>query len=134
MIDAPRRPIRRILPTLAGDVLALLVVMSVGIVNHHGLEGLLDVVDVTETVAPFLAAWLVIAPLVGAYGERAGQDRWQSVGRGVGAAIGAAVLGSAIRATPVFPGGATLEFVAVIAATGSLGIAIWRLAYHELTT
>jgi hypothetical protein len=46
--------------------------------------------------------------------------------------VGAAILGSGIRATPVFAGGATPAFVAVIAATGALGIAVWRFLRHQL--
>jgi hypothetical protein len=132
MIDAPRRPIRRVLPTLAGDALVIVAVLSVGIVRHRGLEGLFDVAGAAETVTPFLLAWLIVAPVVGAYGDRAGRDRRQSVGRGVSAWIGAAVLGSAIRATEAFTGGATPVFVAVVAGSGAVAIALWRLLYHEL--
>jgi hypothetical protein len=132
MIDAPRRPIRRVLPTLLGDVFLILAVLSVGIVRHRGVAGLFDVAGVAETVTPFLLGWLIVAPVLGAYNESVLADRRLAVVRGLVAWIGAAVLGSAIRATPAFTGGATPVFVAVVAGTGGLAIAVWRLLRNEL--
>jgi hypothetical protein len=130
--DDPLRRIRKVLPTLAGDVCVIVVVLGLGIVRHRGLEGLGDLPGVAETVTPFLLGWFVLAPLLGAYGEPVLRDRGQAVLRGVGAWIGAAVLGSAIRSTAAFSGGATPVFVAVVAGTGGIAIAIWRFLGSEL--
>jgi hypothetical protein len=131
-MDVSRAEFRRLAPRAAGDCLVIVAVLAIGIVRHRGLEGLLDVTGVAETVTPFLVSWLVVAPLLGAYRGTAIEDRWGSVLRGVLAWVGAAILGSGIRATPFFAGGATPAFVAVIAGTGALGIAVWRLLRHEI--
>lgn len=122
----------RVLALLLGDCTVIVAVLSLGIVRHHGVTGLLDVGGVLETVLPFLVGWLLAAPLVGAYGGGIDGRHRRSVGLAVAAWMGATVVGAGIRATAVVSGGATPVFVVVVAGTGGLGVALWRLVVAEL--
>ncbi|OYR82323.1 hypothetical protein DJ72_09385, partial [Halorubrum distributum] len=81
--------------------------------------------------APFLIAWALIAPLVGAYSAGAAETAKSSVPLVVRSWIPAAIVGLALRAF-VFRGGAELTFAAVMLVTGSLALGGWRALYFRL--
>ncbi|WP_338728616.1 DUF3054 domain-containing protein [Haladaptatus sp. DJG-WS-42] len=88
-----------------GDVTLIALFVFLG-QQEHGTQGLL------MTAAPFIIGWLLVAPLAGLYdGSR--RDLKSTIGRTAGAWVGAALIGQALRATEVFPGGFAIAFVIV---------------------
>lgn len=62
--DAPRRG--RVALLVVGDVVAMLFFATAGRANHHETQ---SVSDVVTTAAPFIIAWFVCAPWLGAFGR-----------------------------------------------------------------
>ncbi|PHQ45858.1 hypothetical protein DJ68_10510 [Halorubrum sp. C3] len=119
-------------PLAAGDVIALILLLTVGTLNHTTVEFLTaNPLYLPGVYAPFLIAWALIAPLVGAYSAGAAETAKSSVPLVVRSWIPAAVLGLALRAF-VFRGGAELTFAAVMLVTGSLALGGWRALYFRL--
>ncbi|CDK40791.1 hypothetical protein DM2_153 [Halorubrum sp. DM2] len=119
-------------PLAVGDVIALLALLTVGTLNHTSVEFLTaNPLYLPEVYAPFLIAWVLIAPLVGAYSAGAAETAKSSVPLVVRSWIPAAVVGLALRAF-VFRGGAELSFAAVMLVLGSLALGGWRALYFRL--
>ncbi|PGF18111.1 hypothetical protein CP556_19735 [Natrinema sp. CBA1119] len=135
MLDSHTRPnpIGRIasdpfvLALAAADAVVVTAFLGFGLFSH-GLEPWEYPFYTLRTAAPFVIAWGIVAPLLGAYRRRT----LESVGRTV-AVVGAAwltvtLLGGGIRASPYVPGGAPPEFLLVNAALGLVFVLPWRLA------
>jgi hypothetical protein len=119
-------------PLAVGDVIALILLLTVGTLNHSSVEFLTaNPLYLPGVYAPFLIAWAVIAPLVGAYSAGAVETAKSSVPLVVRSWIPAAVVGLVLRAT-VFRGGAELTFAAVMLVLGSVALAGWRALYFRL--
>jgi hypothetical protein len=112
--------------TMAGDVLAVVVFTVAGLYSHNTLAWEVPV-HTLETLAPFLIAWGVVAPLAGVYHRQTLASYRLTVPLVVLAWTLAALLGSQIRATDVFPGGAPLTFVLVSVGVGMLCLLPIRL-------
>lgn len=88
-----------------GDVALITLFVLLGQLEH-GTQGLL------MTAAPFIIGWLLVAPALGLYAGRR-RELTSTIGLTAGAWIGAALIGQALRATEIFPGGFAIAFVIV---------------------
>ena len=119
-------------PFVIGDLLALIVMLTIGTLNHASVEFLTaNPLYLPGVYAPFLIAWALVAPVVGAYSAGAAETAKSSVPLAVRSWIPAAVLGLALRAF-VFRGGAELSFAVVMLVAGSVFLGGWRALYFRL--
>jgi FlaA1/EpsC-like NDP-sugar epimerase len=119
-------------PLVVGDVIALILLLTVGTLNHQSVEFLTaNPLYLPGVYAPFLIGWAAVAPLVGAYSAGAAETAKSSVPLVIRSWIPAAVVGLALRAF-VFRGGAELTFAAVILVLGSVALGGWRALYFRL--
>ncbi|AGB17465.1 Protein of unknown function (DUF3054) [Halovivax ruber XH-70] len=117
----PRSPV---LPVL--DLVVITTFIGYGL-TRHGLDPWAFPTYTVKAVTPFAIGWLLVAPLLGAYSERTlGSFAW-TAGVVAGAWVVASLLGGAIRATSLFPGGATPIFMVVIVGFGLAFVLAWRL-------
>lgn len=78
---------RDAVPLAIGDLIALIVLLTIGALNHSTVEFLFaNPLYLLEVYAPFLIGWILVAPLIGAYSAGAVETakssvRWPS-GRG----------------------------------------------------
>lgn len=123
-----RLPGRSHLPlVVGGDLLALVGFVSYGLYSH-GLDPWLVPEHVGWVALPFVLAWLVVAPAAGLYRpDTLTSVRTTIVLLVVGWTV-ASLLGGAIRATPLFPGGAPVTFLLVNLAAGLVFLLPWRIA------
>ena len=121
-------------PLVVGDVVALLAVLTIGVINHSGSAFVLENPGhMVGVYAPFLISWALVAPLVGAYSAGAAETAKSSLPLVIRSWIPAAVIGFLLRGfVPVFPGGLHWTFVLVLFVTGLVGLAGWRLLYFKL--
>jgi hypothetical protein len=111
---------------LVVDLAIIAAQLSYGLVIH-GTDPLSVPIHTAETVAPFLLAWLLVAPMLGVYTARIRQSITETVLAITIAWIVAALIGVGLRATPWLTGGAPLAFVLVTIGTGLLTLLPWRL-------
>jgi hypothetical protein len=111
---------------LLGDILGLLVFIVWGLYSHQTLAWEVPAYTLTR-LAPFLIAWLAIGPLVGLYDRRTLQSYRQTLVVLVAGWALIAIVGSLIRASPLFSGGASPIFVLVNLVFGLIVLAPWRL-------
>ena len=104
------------LPLAVGDLLAILGVLTIGMVQHNTLTP-----DRAPGVyAPFVIGWVVAAVAIGAYSAGAGESAKAAIPLGLRAWVVAALIGFGLRAT-IFPGGLAAAFVAItLVLTGGL--------------
>jgi len=97
------------LPLAIGDLLAILGVLTYGMVQHSTLspERALGV------YAPFLVGWLLASLVIGAYAAGAAESAKAAVPLGIRAWVLAALVGFGLRATPFFPGSLAPAFVLI---------------------
>lgn len=120
-------------PLAVGDVLALIVVLTVGTLNHVPAEFLIDnPLHLVGVWAPFLIGWVAVAPLIGAYSAGAVETAKSSVPLVIRSWIPAAAVGFVLRAF-VFAGGAAPVFIVVMLVTGSVALGGWRALYFKLS-
>jgi len=113
--------------TFLGDLFLLLVFTGIGIYTHGGLPWAIPMHTI-ETLAPFLIAWVLIAPFIGLYSRETMMDYKSTAIRLTVGWIAVSFLGGAIRATDYFLGGAPLDFIAVNIIFGLLFLLPWRFA------
>jgi hypothetical protein len=103
------------LPLVIGDLLAILGVLTIGMIQHGTLfmQGAVDVGHTVGVYAPFVIGWVVGAVGIGAYSAGAAESAKAAVPLGLRAWVVAAVVGFGLRATPVFPGGLAVAFVII---------------------
>ena len=119
-------------PLAVGDVIALILLLTVGTLNHSSVEFLTaNPLYLPEVFAPFLIGWAAIAPLVGAYSAGAVETAKSSVPLVVRSWIPAAAVGLALRAT-AFRGGAELTFAAVMLVLEAHALDGGRALYYRL--
>ena len=109
-----------------GDVLVIIAVFSFGLLTHR-IDPLSSIRYTALTVLPFLVGWALVAPLAGAYSKRARTAVPHAAGIVAIAWIGATLVGSVIRASPFFHGGAHVVFVGVTIGVGLVAIVPWRI-------
>lgn len=118
-------------PLAVGDVLALIVLLTVGSLSHHSSDFLLsNPLYLLEIYAPFLIGWIVVAPLVGAYSAGAVETAKSSVPLVIRSWIPAAAIGFVLRAF-VFTGGAAPTFVVILLVLGAVALGGWRALYFK---
>lgn len=108
-----------------GDVAVVGAFVTVGL-WYHGISVLVFPGHAVATGMPFVVGWVVAAGALGLFSPATASVAGR-MGRVVVAWVLGAVLGAGIRSTPVVGGGASVEFVAVIAVVGLAFIVPWRL-------
>lgn len=120
-------------PLAAVDVLALSAVLTIGVVNHHGVDYLSTApVEWLLTLVPFLVGWAVAAPLVGAYSAGAAESAKAAIPLAIRAWIPGAAVGFVLRASPLFSGGFQLSFGIVMLLTGGAALVAGRWLFFTL--
>ncbi len=109
---------------LPGDVLAILLFVLLGELRHGGLT----VERYAGVLLPFLIGWLIVAPVVGAYGERTVDSTRSAILLALVGWLGADFLGQVLRGTDYFPGNADPQFFLVTLLFGGLLLAVARFA------
>ncbi|MFO8114647.1 MAG: DUF3054 domain-containing protein [Halorubrum sp.] len=123
---------RGAVPLAIGDLIALIVLLTAGTLRHTTVEFLSsNPLYLLEVYAPFLIAWALVAPIVGAYSAGAVETAKSSVPLVIRSWIPAALVGLALRAF-VFRGGAAPAFVVVMLVTGTVVLGGWRALYFKL--
>ncbi|MBS1263976.1 MAG: hypothetical protein MAG715_01171 [Methanonatronarchaeales archaeon] len=111
----------------AGDVAVLALFVVVG-ESFHSISPLSFPWLALDTFLPFFIAWVLLAPVSGAYGRDARSSARGAVVHGTVAWSLVSLLGQAIRASPYFHGGTGVEFFVVTLVTGMLFLLPWRIA------
>ena len=120
-------------PLAVVDVLALSAVLTIGVINHNGVEYLSTApVAWLLTLVPFLVGWAVASPLIGAYSAGAAESAKAAIPLAVRAWIPAAAIGFALRASPLFSGGFELVFGVVVFVAGGVALVALRWLFFEL--
>ncbi|MFC4544625.1 DUF3054 domain-containing protein [Halosolutus amylolyticus] len=109
------------------DALVVTAFVAVGL-HSHGMAPWEFPAHTVRTATPFVIGWATVAALVGAYRGRVLESARRTVAVVGLAWIGASLLGGAIRATSLFPGGAPPSFLLVNAVLGLGFVLPWRLA------
>jgi hypothetical protein len=124
---------RAAIPLAVGDVVAILVVLTIGANQHNPTDFLIEnPLYLLGIYAPFLIGWVLVAPLVGAYSPGAVESAKASLPLVIRSWVPAALIGLGLRATPIFHGGVQLIFVAVMVVTGAVALAVWRVLYFKI--
>ena len=116
---------RRGLAVFGGDLLMILAFVAIGL-YEHGTTPCADIPRLAKTLVPFLAVWVVAAPLVGAYRPVALRRYGHALLAVLVSWVLAVAVGTRIRATDLFPGGSSPEFVLVAILFGGLFLVTWR--------
>lgn len=121
------------LPLAVGDVVALSAILTVGVVQHNGVDYLTTfTVAWLLTLVPFLIGWAIAGPLIGAYSAGAAESAKAAVPLAVRGWVLAAVIGLGLRWTPLFEGGVVLVFALVTLVTGAVALGVWRWLYFKI--
>ncbi|GAB6880700.1 DUF3054 domain-containing protein [Halorubrum gandharaense] len=130
-----RRIDRAAAPLAVGDVLAIMLLLTVGSMNHIPGSFLTYVTNnplyLPELYAPFLIGWVLTAPLVGAYSPGAVESAKASVPLVIRSWIPAVAIGLLLRAF-VFTGGAAPVFIVIMVVLGMVALGGWRALYFKL--
>ncbi|NHN40336.1 DUF3054 domain-containing protein [Halorubellus sp. JP-L1] len=126
VLDAESVPLPAVGGLAAVDVLAILVLVLVGEIRH-GVDVVGNPGQVLATAAPFLLGWVLVATLVGAYGDRAFAGGVDTLKLTAGAWIGGAGVGLTLRGTEYLAGNAPLSFALVMTGFGLLALCSVRL-------
>jgi len=111
------------------DVDALVVVAFIGVgLFMHAIEPWAFPAYALRTATPFVIGWAIAAPLLGAYRGRVLESFGRTIAVVAGAWIAATLIGGAIRASPLFLGGAPPAFLLINAVLGLGFVLPWRLA------
>ncbi|PDW00329.1 DUF3054 domain-containing protein [Candidatus Chloroploca asiatica] len=86
---------------VTGDVVAFLVFAALGRGSHGLANGPEALIEVARTAAPFLAGWLVVAPLVGAYSRASTSDVGGMLRTTLLGWSGGIIIGSLVRAAMI---------------------------------
>ena len=117
-------------PIAVGDLVVLLLFLLAGTLQHWTPEQVqVDPVIYVYAAAPFIAGWLVCAPLVGAYSPGGGSAPNSSIPLAIRSWIPAAVIGLAVRVLAIPGRGAAPAFIVVMLVGGTLVLAVWRYLY-----
>lgn len=116
-----------VLGLVAVDVLVVTAFIAFGLYTH-GIDPWLFPGHTVRTATPFAIGWLVVAPLAGAYRRRLLASYRRTTVVVFGTWLVATLLGGAIRATSLFPGGAPPSFLLVTAGIGLAFVLPWRFA------
>ena len=111
---------------LAGDLLVLFAFVATGQLSHG--YGFWEAPARTALVTlPVVFGWLLLAIPAGLFVPSRLSSLKRAVPRVVGAWIGAALIGGAIRSTSLVPGSAPLSFLLANVVFGTLFLVPWRI-------
>ena len=110
-----------------GDALVISAVLLAGEIQHYGLGVVGRPLDMANVFVSFLVGWFVVAALLGVYERAPSGDPRHSLRLVVGAWLGAANVGIAIRAL-AFGDLPTGLFPVVITGIALVGLVPWRAA------
>jgi len=116
------------LPLAVGDLLAIIGVLTIGMIQH----GSLTPTHAPKVYAPFIIGWLVGAVVIGAYSAGAGESAKAAVPLGLRAWVVAAIIGFGLRATPVFPGGLAPAFVGIALVLTGVSLGGFRWLFFKI--
>ena len=120
-------------PIAVGDVLALLVFLFLGTLQHSTLEAIrADPTIYLLAAGPFVLGWFVSAPLVGAYSPGGGSAPNSSIPLAIRSWIPAVAVGLAVRVFAVPNRGAEVTFAVIMLVGGALFLSGWRFLYFKL--
>jgi hypothetical protein len=117
------------LPLAVGDLLAILGVLTIGMLQH----GTLIPGRAAGVYAPFLIGWGVAALLIGAYSAGAAESAKAAIPLGVRAWVLAALGGFGLRATAVFPGDLAIAFVLITLVLTGVLLGGFRWLFFKIT-
>lgn len=110
---------------MAGDVLVIGLFVLLGEIRHYPVA--VAMARTPGTLIPFIAGWLVTAWAAGLYGA-VSREAGAVVAMRTGLAwVGATAIAMALRATPVFHGGADATFAVVAVGVGMVLLLPWRV-------
>lgn len=115
-----------------GDAIAITSFVVAGIIQHGG-QPFSNPGEVPGPVAPFLIGWFAVALLGGLYTADAVLSPQRAIGWTVPAWVLAVLVGHALRATSLFPGGTEISFVVVTLVIGGVLVVGWRLLASVVT-
>lgn len=108
------------------DLFLVSIVLVYGLITH-AVDPITEINYTFMVLLPFWIGWTIAGVLGGVYGRRARESLLWSVGLTAPAWVVAALVGSAIRATTLFPGGAPWIFVLVTIGVGLPILVIGRI-------
>lgn len=111
-----------------GDLLAILVVLTIGMVEH----GTFEPGHAVMVYLPFLIGWILVSPIVGAYSPGAAESAKAAIPLAIRAWIPASVVGYLLRWSDLFPGGVELVFVAITFVLTAALLGVWRWLYFKI--
>ena len=117
------------LPLTIGDLAAIIAVLTYGMIDHNTF---VDPTHILMVYAPFIIGWLIAFPIVGAYSAGAAESAKAAIPLGVRSWVVAAVIGFALRWTPVFPVGLAGAFVAITFVLIGVLIGVWRWLFFKI--
>lgn len=121
-------------PIAIGDIVFLLAFLTIGALQHNPAEYLLENPLVWGgIVTPFLLGWVLAAPIIGAYSPGAGESAKASIPLAIRSWILAAVIGMALRYSPLFSGGFAITFAVVMLVGGTVFLGGWRFLYFKVS-
>ena len=125
------------LPLAVGDVLVLVVLLSLGTARHNGFSYLTEnPTGLALTLLPFLVGWAIASPLVGAYSAGAAESAKAAIPLAIRSWIVADVIGIVLRVVLPFDatGGVVSLgiFFGVTLVVGVLGLGVWRWLFFKL--
>lgn len=113
------------------DTLVLAAFVAVGEISH-GWTPWSDPARFFGGLAPFLLAWFVAAPLLGAYSPAVLSEPLWAGGNAAAVWLFADLLAQVLRSTRLFPGGSSFTFLAVSFGAGLLMLVPYRSAVSHL--
>ncbi|MFO7926590.1 MAG: DUF3054 domain-containing protein [Halobacteriota archaeon] len=120
-------------PIAVGDLVALLLFLLVGTLEHWTVEQLsADPTIYLLAAGPFILGWVLCAPLVGAYSPGGGSAPNSSIPLAIRSWIPAAIVGLLIRQFALPDRGVEVVFVIVMLVGGAFALSVWRFLYFKL--
>ena len=126
-------PVGKTAIVAVGDVLLISLFVGIGEVQH-GFPPWEYPGRMVGTLVPFLVGWFVAAFVGGLYTRDAWDFPIRAVSWTIPAWIAAVLIAMALRATPVFHGGAALTFGLVAMGIGTVLLVPWRVALSVLAS
>ncbi|MFQ5576002.1 MAG: DUF3054 domain-containing protein [Anaerolineae bacterium] len=132
---APQRPTENrifslILPV--GDIIALLLFMSLGQRDHNTVDPVHPVLGLLVLTAEFVLPWIVAGWLLGAFPRRKVPGRGTFLARSLNAWLVAAPLGLLLRAFVLSRAVIPTLFMVVTVGLGGMFVIGWRLIFFEV--
>jgi hypothetical protein len=116
-----------------GDILALAVFIAAGQQEHSTGLAIGNALGFLEALAPFLIGWTIAAIIGGLYTRDAVLTPRRAVSWTLPAWVLTVIIGTGLRATPLFTGGAAPTFIVVTLVVGGTLLVGWRALAAAVT-